>query len=76
MIAAIYARKSNPQEGAAGTSEHVDRQLAHCRLYATEQGWTVDEARVYADADVIGSRRCPRTLTTQPGEDTIRRALE
>jgi site-specific DNA recombinase len=55
MIAAIYARKSNPQEGAAGTSESVDRQLAHSRLYATEQGWIVDEAHVYADDDVSGA---------------------
>jgi site-specific DNA recombinase len=55
MIAAIYARKSNPQEGAAGTSESVDRQIAHARAYAIRKGWTVAEGHVYYDDTISGA---------------------
>lgn len=55
MIAAIYARKSTPQEGAGHVSESVDRQLEHARLYATRKGWTVDDAHVYYDDKVSGA---------------------
>jgi site-specific DNA recombinase len=55
MIAAIYARKSNPQEGVAGTSESVDRQIAHSRAYAVGKGWTVAEGHIYYDDKVSGA---------------------
>jgi site-specific DNA recombinase len=55
MIAAIYARKSNPQEGAGATSESVDRQIEHAREYAQRKGWTVDESHIYFDDDISGA---------------------
>jgi DNA invertase Pin-like site-specific DNA recombinase len=55
MIAAIYARKSTPQEGAGVTSESVDRQIAHARPYAERRGWTIDESHIYFDDNVSGA---------------------
>ena len=55
MNAAIYARKSTPQEGVGTTSESVDRQIDHARRYAAKQGWTVAEAHVYYDDKVSGA---------------------
>ncbi|HUP35639.1 MAG TPA: recombinase family protein [Candidatus Limnocylindria bacterium] len=55
MIAAIYARKSTPQEGATGTSDSVDRQIEHARAYAEAKGWTAPPEHVYFDDNVSGA---------------------
>jgi len=55
MIAAIYARKSNPQEGAAGTRDSVERQIEHSRRYAAERGSTVADAHICSDDDISGA---------------------
>ena len=55
MIAGIYARKSNQQEGAHGTSESVERQIEHARAYIARKGWTVAEDHVLYDDDVSGA---------------------
>ena len=49
MIAAIYARKSNQQEGVATEAKSVTRQLENARLFATTQGWTTDDAYEFVD---------------------------
>jgi site-specific DNA recombinase len=55
MIAAIYARKSNPEErGASGDSLSVERQIEHGTAYATERGWTVDPMRIFRDDAISG----------------------
>jgi DNA invertase Pin-like site-specific DNA recombinase len=55
MIAAIYARKSTPQEGATGTSDSVDRQIEHARAYAERKGWTAPQEHVYFDDNASGA---------------------
>ena len=55
MIAAIYARKSNEQNGMADSEKSVARQIEHARRYAVENGWLVDEAYVFEDDAVSGA---------------------
>ena len=45
IFAAIYARKSTPQEADA-EDRSVARQLAEGRAFCEAQGWTVDEENV------------------------------
>ena len=55
MIAAIYARKSNEQQGVADEAKSVARQGAHARAYAERKGWTVAEEHLYVDDGVSGA---------------------
>jgi site-specific DNA recombinase len=55
MIAAIYARKSTEQVGAAARSESIERQVAHARAYAARKGWTVADKHVYVDDGISGA---------------------
>ena len=41
MICAIYARKSNEQNGVADEAKSVTRQIEHARAYAAKKGWIV-----------------------------------
>ena len=45
--AAIYARRSVAQEGAAGEDLSVERQVALAREFAAAKGWTVDDRYVF-----------------------------
>ena len=47
MDAAIYVRVSTAAQEEDGTS--LDTQEAACRRYATERGWSVDDAHVYRE---------------------------
>jgi DNA invertase Pin-like site-specific DNA recombinase len=58
MIAAIYARKSNEQQGVADEAKSVTRQIEHARAYAERKGWTVAEEHIYVD-DGIRTPPCP-----------------
>lgn len=55
MTAAIYARKSTEQNGADADAKSVARQIDNARAFATEQGWTIDEAHVYSDDAISGA---------------------
>jgi hypothetical protein len=49
MIAGVYARKSNEQNGVADEQKSVARQIEHARHYAQRKGWIVIDEHVYAD---------------------------
>ena len=48
-VAAIYARKSNEQNGVADEAKSVHLQIENARAYAERKGWTVDERHIYSD---------------------------
>jgi site-specific DNA recombinase len=54
MNAAVYARKSNDQAERDDADKSVTRQIAHAKAFAAKQGWTVDDAHVYADDGISG----------------------
>jgi site-specific DNA recombinase len=55
MIAAIYARKSNEQNGVADEEKSVARQVERARAYAARKGWTVADEHVYRDDGISGA---------------------
>jgi DNA invertase Pin-like site-specific DNA recombinase len=55
VIAAIYARKSNDQNGVADDQKSVARQVEHARAYATRKGWAVADDHVYVDDGIGGA---------------------
>jgi site-specific DNA recombinase len=55
MIAAIYARKSNEQNGVSDEVKSVARQIAHARDYAVRKGWSVGEDHIYIDDGISGA---------------------
>src|SRR3989442_11894645 len=55
MIAAIYARKSNDQNGVAEEAKSVTRQIEHATAYAQHKGWTVADEHVYVDDGISGA---------------------
>jgi DNA invertase Pin-like site-specific DNA recombinase len=55
MIAAVYARKSNEQNGVTDDQKSVARQVEHARAYASAKGWIVADERVYLDDGVSGA---------------------
>src|SRR5438876_11766257 len=55
MLCAIYARKSNEQNGVADEAKSVTRQVEHARAYAAKKGWTVADEHVYSDDAVSGA---------------------
>jgi site-specific DNA recombinase len=52
MRAAIYARYSSENQ----RPESITDQIYSCRKYATEHGWTVDDALIFSDEAVSGAR--------------------
>src|SRR5438128_2268418 len=55
MIAAIYARKSNEQNGVGDEAKSVVRQIEHARGYAAKHGWAIAEDHVYSDDGISGA---------------------
>jgi hypothetical protein len=55
MNCAIYARKSNEQNGVADEAKSVARQMEHPRAYAVRKGWTVEEGHIYIDDGISGA---------------------
>lgn len=55
MIAAIYARKSQPQPGVTEEAKSCTRQIEHAKAYAARKGWTVAEEHIYIDDDISGA---------------------
>src|SRR5262249_59355117 len=55
MIAAIYARKSNEQNGVTDEDKSVTRQIEHAKAYAAKKGWTVAETHIYQDDGISGA---------------------
>src|SRR5687767_2662957 len=51
MRAACYARYSSDLQRATS----IEDQLQVARTYAEQQGWSVDEARLYSDAGISGA---------------------
>jgi len=54
MRAAIYARKSRPEEGRHENEKSITRQKEEARAYAERKGWTVAEGHVYEDDAISG----------------------
>lgn len=55
MIAAIYARKSTEQTGVSDEEKSVTRQIAHAKLYAAQQGWSVSDEHIFVDDGISGA---------------------
>jgi DNA invertase Pin-like site-specific DNA recombinase len=49
VIAAMYCRKSNPEEGKPDEFRSVERQRAACEAFAEARGWTVAPEHCYTD---------------------------
>jgi site-specific DNA recombinase len=69
MIAAVYARKSTSQAGRDEADKSVAHQVVVARAFATERGWTIDDAHVYVDDGISGAE-------FEEGRDGLRRLLE
>ena len=54
MIAAIYARKSNGQQGVEEEEKSVQRQIDHAKDYAARKGWNVQDDGIFIDDGVSG----------------------
>lgn len=65
MRVAVYARFSSDMQRATS----IDDQVASCRRYAKERGWTVLEDRIYADAAASGA-----SIEGRPGLQALLRA--
>ena len=55
MIAAIYARKSNEQNGTTDENKSVTRQIEHAKQYAAGNDWGVRDEHVYVDDGISGA---------------------
>jgi DNA invertase Pin-like site-specific DNA recombinase len=55
MNCAVYARKSNEQNGIADESKSVARQVERARAYAARRGWTVSDEHLYVDDGISGA---------------------
>ena len=55
MIAAIYARKSNDQNGVADLEKSVTRQIEQAKEYASKKDWTVSDDHIYSDDGISGA---------------------
>src|SRR5688572_30706631 len=51
MRCAIYARYSSDLQRATS----IEDQIRVAREYADQQGWTVDDTRIYTDAGISGA---------------------
>lgn len=70
--AAIYARKSNTQDGLDEREKSVARQIEHAREYAAKQGWTVADEHVFSD-DGISGVEFEDCSILESGEDLVTR---
>src|SRR5437667_3805807 len=71
MIAAIYARKSNEQNGVADEAKSVRRQEERGRAYAAAKGWTVVDEHIYVDDGISGAE-----FANRPGFLRLMNALK
>ena len=71
MIAAIYARKSNEQNGVADEQKSVARQVDHARGYAVRKGWTIAEDHIFVDDGISGAE-----FANRPGFLRLMNALK
>lgn len=71
MIAAVYARKSNEQNGVADEAKSVTRQVEHSRAYARTKGWAVADEHVYIDDGISGAE-----FSNRPGYMRLLNALK
>jgi DNA invertase Pin-like site-specific DNA recombinase len=71
MIAAIYARESNDQNGIADEAKSVTRQIEHATAYAQLKGWTLDERFVFVDDGISGAE-----FANRPGFVRLMNALK
>src|SRR5213596_244902 len=55
VIAAVYARKSTPDERSAADGNSAERQIARAREFAASRGWAVADRFVFKDEDVSGT---------------------
>src|SRR5262245_47787281 len=60
MIAAVYSRKSNEQNGVVDDQRSVQRQIEHAKQYAASKGWTVDADAVFVDDGISGAEFASR----------------
>src|SRR5262249_12541000 len=58
--AAVYARKSNEQNGISDEAKSVARQIEHARAFAARKGWTVAEEHIYSDDGISGAEFAKR----------------
>lgn len=70
--AALYARKSTPEEDKHEEAKSVTRQKADARAYAERKGWTVADAHVYEDDAISGKYGAER----RPGLEALLTAAE
>ena len=70
MICAIYARRSQEQNGLANEAKSVQRQIDNARAYATRKGWRVAEEHIYSDDGISGAE-----FKTRPGYLRLMNAL-
>lgn len=55
LRAAIYARKSNDDNGGNPENKSVARQVERAKAYAKRKGWEVEEEHVYTDDGISGA---------------------
>ena len=55
MICAIYARKSNEQNGVDDSAKSVTRQIEQAKSFAAKKGWVVAEEHLYVDDGIGGA---------------------
>jgi DNA invertase Pin-like site-specific DNA recombinase len=71
MNCAIYARKSNEQNGVADEAKSVARQIEHSRAYALKKGWSVADEHIYVDDGISGA-----VFSGRPGYVRLLNALK
>jgi site-specific DNA recombinase len=71
MIAAIYARKSNVQNGENEEVKSVTRQIEHAKAYVVKKGWIVLNEQVYVDDGISGAE-----FVKRPGFIRLMNALK
>ena len=71
MVCAIYARKSNDQNGVADEAKSVVRQVEHARDYAKRKGWTIAEDCIFIDDGISGAE-----FANRPGFVRLMNALK
>jgi DNA invertase Pin-like site-specific DNA recombinase len=60
LVAAVYARKSNEQDGRDDDSKSVTQQVERAREYAVKRGWKFSEDNIYIDDAVSGAEWAAR----------------
>ena len=60
MVAVIYARKSNAQDGLNEEEKSVARQIEHAKAYANKKGWVVANEHIYTNDGISGAEFAKR----------------